>query len=56
MTKTKNDSHAVTINDSEDNCIECGLQIASQRQIEQPGCCLCQVCAEVITGEGQLRD
>ncbi len=35
--------------DSEDCCIECGLLISSVRQIEQPGCCLCQKCADQLT-------
>ena len=42
---------SLVVKDSEDNCIECGLQIASQRQIEHPGCCLCQSCADVYEQE-----
>jgi len=34
--------------ESADNCTECDLQISSKRQIEVPGCTLCETCAEKI--------
>ena len=43
-------TQAPTVKDSEDNCSQCGLQISSQRQIEHPGCCFCQECADDLSG------
>jgi len=38
--------------DSSDNCAECGLMISSARQIAQPGCSLCIICAEKLERYG----
>lgn len=40
-----------TVADSQDNCIECGHQISSQRQIAEPGCAFCQSCADALNSD-----
>lgn len=44
-------NHEATVEDSADNCEECGTQIPSARQIAVPGCDLCVDCA----GKRELR-
>ena len=50
----KTETKTLTAKDSEDCCIECGLLISSVRQIEQPGCCLCQACADRLQDSTEL--
>lgn len=41
---------------SADECVECGDQISSERQLAVPGCLLCVSCAEIYeTKRGRYR-
>lgn len=39
--------HAGDVRECADNCVECGMQIPSERQLSAPGCQLCAGCAEI---------
>lgn len=38
-------TNILSVAESADNCLECGLQIPSARQLAMPGCLLCVDCA-----------
>ena len=45
---------AYTAGDSADDCVECGMQIPSERQLAVPGCDLCVGCADKLERKDAL--
>ena len=45
--RKQREARTVTMVESRDNCIECGLEIPEERMVAIPGCTLCVDCQSV---------